>query len=156
MIRILGSHHSQRTTEMPMKSAVAPALLLLAAPAAFGQTPMPTPVPIAANLYTLSPADCSQFDEFTSNTPVFVTVPTGLPAGCDPALQQVGSGSVSVLPGAGMTPRLYNGGSVIAGQNAIAFIVVDETRTRYTVAGSVVAPPAAAMESRGDAHHQRR
>lgn len=109
-----------------------------------------TPATIATTAYTLGPVDCNQIDEFTANSPsvVTVTVPAGLSPGCTPAFEQLGTATVLFSAGTGMTPLLVNNASEIAGQNAIAFVVVNSA-SQYTVAGNVIAPPTTACTAAG-------
>jgi hypothetical protein len=80
----------------------------------------PTVTAIAGTSYTFAAADCWQTDHFTKAATVTATVPSGLPAGCNPTLVQDGAGRVAVsFSGSGITPQSFDNCSGSAGQWAV-------------------------------------
>jgi hypothetical protein len=75
--------------------------------------------------YTLAATDCGTTVRFTSGSPVALTTLNSLPAGCAIAIEQVGSGQISVGAGAGVTQHSAHNFTKTYGQYAILGLFVD-------------------------------
>lgn len=85
----------------------------------------PTIVTESGTSRTLSSTDNGKIIRCTSSSPVTITVPNSLAVGFNCAIEQAGSGAVTVTAGSGATARNVDGDSQLAGQYAIAGIIVD-------------------------------
>lgn len=85
----------------------------------------PTIVTESGTSRTLSASDNGRIIRCTSSSPVTITVPNSLSVGFNCAIEQAGSGAVTVSAGSGATARNVDGDSQLAGQYAIAGIIVD-------------------------------
>ncbi|KAA0695643.1 hypothetical protein DTW90_21950 [Neorhizobium sp. P12A] len=75
--------------------------------------------------YTLAAADCGTTIRFTSNSPVTLTTLNSLPPGCSVAVEQVGSGQVTIAAGAGTTQHSPHNYTKTYGLYAILGLFVD-------------------------------
>ena len=75
--------------------------------------------------YTLAVSDCGTTIRFTSASAVTVTTLNSLPAGCAIALEQGGSGQVTIAAGSGTTQHSAHGFSKTYGQYAILGLFID-------------------------------
>jgi len=76
--------------------------------------------------YTVAITDCGTTIRFTNTSSVTVTTLNSLPAGCSIALEQAGSGQVTVAAGAGTAQHSAHGFTKTYGQYAILGLFVDQ------------------------------
>jgi hypothetical protein len=88
--------------------------------------------------WTLGTYDCYQTRHFSSASAVTVTVPTGLPPGCNANMIQDGAGQVQVAGGTGFTLHAYNANTHSAGQYAAFFVNINAGGTSGTLGGNIV------------------
>jgi hypothetical protein len=75
--------------------------------------------------YTLAATDCGTTIRFTSASLITVTTLNSLPAGCAVAIEQAGTGQVSIVAGSGTTQRSAHGFTKTYGQYALLGLFVD-------------------------------
>ncbi|TIU00941.1 MAG: hypothetical protein E5W55_01670 [Mesorhizobium sp.] len=75
--------------------------------------------------YTLAAIDCGTTILFTSNSAITLTTLNSLPAGCAVAVEQGGSGQVTVNAGVGATQHSAHSFTKTYGQYAILGLFVD-------------------------------
>lgn len=87
--------------------------------------------------YTLAQSDCGTTIRFTNSSPITLTTLNSLPAGCAIAIEQSGSGHVTVQPGSGTTQHSTHGFTKTFAQYAILGLFVD-TNTGGSAANFIV------------------
>jgi hypothetical protein len=75
--------------------------------------------------YTLAATDCGTTILFTSASPVALTTLNSLPAGCSIAIEQGGTGQITINPGSGATQHSSHNYTKTFGQYAILGLFVD-------------------------------
>jgi hypothetical protein len=75
--------------------------------------------------YTLAATDCGTTILFTSSSAIQVTTLNSLPAGCSIAIEQAGSGQVTIVAGSGATQHSAHNFTRTYGQFAILGLFVD-------------------------------
>lgn len=96
-----------------------------------------SPVSSASTTYTLSATDNGRTIEFTSNSAVTVTVPTGLPAGFNCMLVQLGTGQLTLSPSS-TTIRHRQSHTKTAGQFAAIGLTALSTSNTFILFGDTV------------------
>ena len=91
----------------------------------------------AATSFTVDVWDCYQTRHFTASTAVTVTIPTGLPAGCNLNMIQDGAGLVGIVGGSGFTLYALNGDAHSAGQYAAFFVNIEAGGTSGVLGGAI-------------------
>lgn len=71
---------------------------------------------ITTTSYTLTVEDSGKILDFTNNTPIVVTIPSGLPIGYQISITQAGTGAITLTPATGVTARNRWNGFVTSGQ----------------------------------------
>jgi hypothetical protein len=82
--------------------------------------------------------DCYQTRHLNSASPTTVTIPTGLPPGCNLNMIQDGTGQVQIVGGSGFTLHALNGDAHSAGQYAAFFVNISAGGTAGTLGGEIV------------------
>lgn len=75
--------------------------------------------------YTLAATDCGTTILFTSSSPIALTTLNALPAGCSIAIEQGGTGQITINPGSGATQHSSHNYTKTFGQYAILGLFVD-------------------------------
>jgi hypothetical protein len=92
---------------------------------------------VTGTTYTPDVWDCYQLHHFTSASAVTVTIPTGLPAGCNMMFSQDGAGQVEVVAGSGFTLHAYSNDAHSAGQYAQFFVNIWAGGTAGVLGGNI-------------------
>lgn len=91
----------------------------------------------SATAYTLAASDCGTTILFTSNSAIALTTLNSLPAGCAVALEQGGTGQITVTAGSGTTQHSAHNFTKSYGQYAILGLFVD-TNVGGTAANFII------------------
>jgi hypothetical protein len=75
--------------------------------------------------YTLAATDCGTTVKFTNSSAITVTTVNSLPAGCAIALEQSGTGQITIVAGSGATQHSARNFTKSYGQYAILGLFVD-------------------------------
>jgi hypothetical protein len=81
--------------------------------------PLPGADTSSATSYTPGVYDCYQARHFTAATTVTITIPSGLPAGCNLNMVQDGTGQLSLVGGSGFTLYSAHGYTHSYAQHAV-------------------------------------
>ena len=87
--------------------------------------------------YQLTPADNGKIIEFNSASAVNCTIPTGLPAGFQVSISQIGLGQVTFVAGSGMTLRNAYNFTKTATQWSKAGVEITSTTTTAILSGDM-------------------
>jgi hypothetical protein len=98
---------------------------------------IPSQDTVSGTSYTPDVWDCYEAMHFTSSSAVAVTIPTGLPPGCNMNMIQDGTGLVGIVAGSGFTLNAFNNNAHSAGQYADFFVNIKAGGTSGVLGGNI-------------------